>query len=825
MKLLRIIALIACIAMQINAQELKLHEKEYLNSDALSVLAFHNTYPSGMQAGIEIIQHNQRIASNGSVHYRLNPEFNASPDVTKLIQPIPEYDNPERIVHRSKNTIEILVNNEQTGLKYNLVITPIEDHAFNVEVNFDENMERRTFEEITFEMMFYTESYAGKSYISEHDYGHFPYNFSAKVDEDENVVPLMQGRRFILAPEDPSVRMEIISNAGEMKLIDDRLGSQRMWFKLIVKADLNVQKKAISLQFRPNIMVDWVKPPMISVSQVGYHPKQKKEAIIELQKGLGKISIARLKRLNQDGFFEDVESNRPKLWGDYLRYTYAIYDFSHITQPGLYRIEYEDQVTHIFKISNDIYRDGVWQPALETFIPVQMCHMRVQDRLRVWHAACHMDDALQAPAPLKFYDGFSQGDETDTQFEPNTTIPGLNVGGWHDAGDDDVNTGSSGRTVYHLALIIEEFGLNSDQTTVDFEKREVFLHQPDGVSDALQQAIHGVHWLLAQYRQIDHSIVGVISKDWNTYLQSADWGVFTDNLYYDPVMNFDEKDGTSSGKFDDRYAFTNKDSRREYMVAAILSASNRVLKDYDDKLANECLEVAQRIWNYEENHDRVFYPSVGTPRDLVSERANAAVELYLATKERKYIEAILDQRKDILNKIKSTGWTLSRIIDEIDDASFEKEYEKRLKEYSETITRRMSKSPFGIVAEKQVWGIGWNYLWFMQKHYYLIKNYPDLFPHEQLFTAVNYILGVHPGSNLSFVSGIGKHRPIPAFGLNRMDYSYIPGGVYSGTALISPDFPELKDDHPFLWQQSEYIVFGATPYIFCVLAADQFLND
>ena len=34
----------------------------------------------------------------------------------------------------------------------------------------------------------------------------------------------------------------------------------------------------------------------------------------------------------------------------------------------------------------------------------------------------------------------------------------------------------------------------------------------------------------------------------------------------------------------------------------------------------------------------------------------------------------------------------------------------------------------------------------------------------------------------------------------------------------------MKDDHPFLWQQSEYIVFGATPYAFCVLAADRLLG-
>jgi hypothetical protein len=63
-----------------------------------------------------------------------------------------------------------------------------------------------------------------------------------------------------------------------------------------------------------------------------------------------------------------------------------------------------------------------------------------------------------------------------------------------------------------------------------------------------------------------------------------------------------------------------------------------------------------------------------------------------------------------------------------------------------------------------------------------------------------------------------------AYGFNRADWSYIPGGVVSGTALIRPDLPELKD-FPFLWQQAEYVMGGgATHYMFLALAADHLLN-
>ena len=35
-----------------------------------------------------------------------------------------------------------------------------------------------------------------------------------------------------------------------------------------------------------------------------------------------------------------------------------------------------------------IYARGVWQPVLEYFLPVQMCHMRVNEKYRVWHDCC-----------------------------------------------------------------------------------------------------------------------------------------------------------------------------------------------------------------------------------------------------------------------------------------------------------------------------------------------------------------------------------------------------------------------------------------------------
>ena len=111
------------------------------------------------------------------------------------------------------------------------------------------------------------------------------------------------------------------------------------------------------------------------------------------------------------------------------------------------------------------------------------------------------------------------------------------------------------------------------------------------------------------------------------------------------------------------------------------------------------------------------------------------------------------------------------------------------------------------------------------EYYFLTNAYPDIFPAATVYNVLNFILGCHPGSNTaSFASGVGAKSATVAYGLNRADWSFIPGGVVSGTALIRPDFPELLE-FPFLWQQTEYVLGGGSShYMFLVLAARQLLE-
>ena len=201
-----------------------------------------------------------------------------------------------------------------------------------------------------------------------------------------------------------------------------------------------------------------------------------------------------------------MKSGETKKWGKFLRFQYAIFDFSDVQKPGLYLLEFRDQHAGPFQIADEV-TDEAWQPTLEYFLPVQMCHVAVKEGTRTWHGACHLDDARQAPANHVWIDGYQQA-ERETNYQDNEHIPGLDWGGWHDAGDHDLPAGSSAHTTLALALAQEEFHPSLDQTTIRRSQREVLLHLPDGKQDMLQQIEYGVESMLASYRIAGHIFPG-----------------------------------------------------------------------------------------------------------------------------------------------------------------------------------------------------------------------------------------------------------------------------------------------------------------------------
>src|SRR6185312_4516692 len=167
--------------------------------------------------------------------------------------------------------------------------------------------------------------------------------------------------------------------------------------------------------------------------------------------------------------------------------------------------------------SRRISSKGVWQPSLDTYLPVQMDHVKVRENYRVWHGVSHMDDARQAPVNYTHFDGYSMGASSDSPFATGEHIPGLNRGGWYDAGDYDIRTQTQALVITDLAIAREVFHLDWDETSVDEDARLVQIHRPDGIPDVLQQIRHGVLGLLAQYSAFGHAIPGIVEPTLEEY--------------------------------------------------------------------------------------------------------------------------------------------------------------------------------------------------------------------------------------------------------------------------------------------------------------------
>jgi hypothetical protein len=298
----------------------------------------------------------------------------------------------------------------------------------------------------------------------------------------------------------------------------------------------------------------------------------------------------------------------------------------------------------------------------------------------------------------------------------------------------------------------------------------------------------------------------------------------TDQLFYDSSLKTEDKKGDWSGKKDDRWVFTNRDTALEYEVITALAAASRILDGYNDALAEECLQTAIKAWKYEQDHEPVVQPNAYIPRNYEIHEILSTAELLITTGDDLYKQRLIELQPVIMENIEQVGWSIVRVLDQIDEDGFTRMLEDTLKSYKAKLDEILSESPFGIPWNPRVWGIGWSIQQYALHQYYLSEAYPEMFDRENVLRVVNYVLGCHPGSNTSLVSAVGAHSLTVAYGFNMHWWSYIPGGMASGTALIRPDFPELKEPFPFLWQQTEYVMPGAASYIFCVMSANDLLN-
>jgi len=803
----------ALLAQPTLAAGLSIGPDETLEMQGLSVIVeqmhFHPVFRDEKNAGIQIILHGERIATDGEV--RLNP-------TPEQWDPVPAFIGRER----GPNRLTVKSSYADQGLSYRLVITP-EGKGFSVAVDLDQPLPESLVGKAGFNLDFLPTSYFGKTYIMGAASGIFPRDAEGPMAKDGSgdPLPLVQGgKSIVLSPEDRLTRVTITSDQPLM-LFDARNRAQNGWFVVRSLIPAGKTVNALVWHVRPNVIAGWVRKPVVSFNQAGYTPDRSKLAIVELDPRMKAPAAISLVKINADGKSTIALKGRITPWGRWLRYRYATFDFSRVRMPGLYAISYAGATTDPFRIADDAYA-RIWQPSLDTYLAEQMDHMAVREEYRVWEGPSHMDDARQAPPDIDHFDGYRMGPHLDSPFKPGEHIAGLAVGGWQDAGDFDIQTPDNAWVVDELVMGRELFGLDWDEDTIDEAAHSVEIRKPDGVPDVLQQIRHGTLQLLGQYKVFGHAIVGIIDPTLKQYTHLGDAGSQTDRLIYDPKLGPNEINGQYSGRPDDRWAFTSDVPANDYHVAGALAAASRALRESDPALADEALAAAKVMWANQQNPgDRMDRPPQGNWNAGMLDLAAVAstVELVLASHGDPLYTAKLKSLLPVIGeRFEWLGGTAARAIPFM-DADYRARLAASLKAGKPALDAELAKTPFGVPVSMGTWAGAPQVVAFGTNMYLLHEAFPEIVGPAYTLAALDYVLGRHPVHNLSLVAGVGSDSKLIMYGHNRADYSFVPGALTPGVLVIKPDFPEQKVHWPFLWFENEATVATTAQYILAANAA------
>lgn len=820
------------------SQALRINKLGYFEARGFNVFVFSEQFNGFFfdekHSGIELIHDGERTATDGAVRLRSTPEqWDLVPKVIS------------RKVDTQNNSIEVTLRYDKYNFDSRIVITARKQGIW-MDVYLDRPLPKQLIGHTGFNLDFLPTAYFNKIYLMDNHPHIFPlYPAGPMVTKPDSTkipqfngfstfngrgrhvyvdpLPMATGSTLILAPEDPKQRVEIQSTEGDVSLYDGRNVAQNGWF--VARSEIPADKtgKVVEWHLTASANKNWIRKPVIEFSQVGYYPTQQKRAVIELDKHDTPLTTASLYRIAPDGIVEKILTAPVKKWGQFYRYNYVTFDFSSVEKMGTYFIKYGNEQSNVFPIDNDVY-DNTWHQTLDVWFPVQMDHMFVRDAYKVWHGIPFLDDARQAPPDNNHFDGHSMGPNTDTRYKPGQHIPGLNVGGWFDAGDYDVEEPSQCEAISSLAATWEAFKPKLDETYINEKTRYVEIHEPDHKPDILQQIVHGVLQQLGQQKAFGRAIRAISEDHLYEYDQLGDPAQVTDNKIYTPRLKPYQIEGDSSGTPDDRWAFTNDIPAVNYMSVAALATASRALNGYNDSLASVCLNVAEQSWARQqkdtvESRDiryRSFQQYVELPADL---------QLFIATGKELYGDHF---QKLIWPALKISGdRNILLAIQAI--PYFGNEYKKKLEPYVMELKKHddelLTQNPYGVPIGAGGWGGNGGVVSWATTNYYAHKAFSGIIGPEYTIRGIDYLFGCHPYSNTSFVSSVGVRSKERFYSSNRADFSFIAGGVVPGILVLNPDFPENMDAWPFLWGENESVIGICGDYVFLSNAVNNLLNE
>jgi hypothetical protein len=632
-----------------------------------------------------------------------------------------------------------------------------------------------------------------------------------------------RARRIECNLDDPSLNLVLECDRG-MSVSDRRRWSSLKYLVAVPISDRSGKFTDLYLTLpRMRERDTWA----VRYSPIGYPARGEKKVVLEWPKHLKRPGDDRVrlrraggKRVKKGRFGETVTLR-------HMQGAFAMFDFSDVTEPGDYRIDWARGSVK-FPIRRSAFEDRLWQPTLDCMIPFQMCHAEVDLGPGLpGHSFCHMDDGIRVPAGFAGTDGFRAYECTGTPYGAGDPIP-CAKGGWHDAGDCDLNIYAQGFSTLVLALAYEEFALDRDVATVDVAAGRFRLGKPDGTPDILQQVEWGTLWLLSMMQPDGRSYVGVVAQP-SRRGRGGGWDKSTDN-----------RPGTG----DERHVYVDHHSELQLMQAQTLCAAHRVLKRHRVELARTCLEAARKAYDHFRTHAEVYRPTAYFYDKHVGSRdhgvVSALAELYMTTADPGYLrelEAMADEiarlsvsypdkRESGVSSFWFAGPSLARLIPRLEDGG--------LKQACLSTCRRAARHQAELLGRRPWAGhytdfgkLGSAHCWPTRVYdvYWMSKVVPDVVSLDKAVMPMLWLYGFHPFSDVSYYAAEGLDGPehIHCGHLTHLfkpERGTLPGALVPGMTAVRPYVPDnvlyYFDDGNVA--NTEYTIAGLTRYLFAVPA-------
>ncbi|MDT8400970.1 MAG: glycoside hydrolase family 9 protein [Bacteroidales bacterium] len=539
----------------------------------------------------------------------------------------------------------------------------------------------------------------------------------------------------------------------------------------------------------------------IRVNQAGYHPAEKKSAII--------ISNAEIKEnfviesVNGEVCIENMEAVAidPEGWGTF-QYYYRL-DFSELDIPGIYTIKTSDSGSRsvVFPVSGDVY--SAYSDHLLGFMRQQRCGYNP-----FLDVECHLLDGKTMYGPM-----------ADSTFVDVS-------GGWHDAGDQLKYLITGSYATAHMLKAYEIFrGQFNDK--VDSLGRP----GPNGTPDILDEAAWGLQWILKMhpapgllFHQVaddrDHIGWKMPDNDRSDY----GWGENSYRLVYfanGEPQGLQEAKSTATGV-----------SNLAGRCAAALAMAYIIWKDDPEKkaFAGKCLERAQSVFRLGlQNEGFQQGNSYGAPyrynEDTWADDMEwGAAELYRATGDEKYLKLA----KDYALKAADVSWMPLDTADHYRYYPFvnvghyalydlvDEDFKKLLSDYYKTGIEYCMKR-----AGQNVYNVGVPFIWcsnnlltsLITQIIFYEDMTSDLSYHDFLTDQVNWLFGVNPWATSMFTGlpeggeyPVDVHTSIWALTGKEVAGGLVDGPVYA-TIYSSLKGIALSEEDEFAEFQNDYVVY------------------